>query len=360
MRALLSALILTLACPLAIADNPKVLGPTTKGDPGLRRPIAIAMAPGNVLLVADDAGKQLVGIQLPEAATGKPITNVTDVNGKIAARMGNPRSRATAMAVSEKGDRAYFLVPDFSTQKYVIMSMDAAGTLAKLDLSAIAYAKVSLPFAAHQRMAGVNDLAWAGDRVLITGSTNSAFNANIIAIPAPLGATKATTISAETYHWSHRAWETRAPIRRFCVLQEGDKTYLFGGYTCTPIVRFDVSELTAGAKLRGQTITDFGGGEVILDILTYAKGGKRYLLANTRRRGCVRIERDYMMESEAVNEKAKALLSGRMSGEPVSKLTTMVKGFEGVFTMEKLSETHALVLRSPDGRRLDLVKLALP
>lgn len=377
MRCLLPLLAVSLALP-GLADETKtpdrktpdrktlvaqVIASTTVGDPGIKRPTAIAMAPGDVLLIGDDAGKQVLAFELPRPATpGPKIQQVANLGRKLLEKFGGQRPIVRQMVTTAAGDVAYFLSANYHTRKMTIVAVDAAGTLTELDLAKIPHAKVALPVVAHQRRAGIDDIGWVDGQIVVTGSTNAQFDADIISVPAPLGKAQPQATRAETYHLTHGAWETRAPVRRFCTHTQGAKTYLIGGYVCTPIVRFDLSGLTAGGKLRGDTLTDFGGGEVILDLFTYEKDGATYLLANTMRRGCVRIASAYLDRQHKLNEQAPQLMSGGRSGQgtPVSPQTVMVPAFAKARLMVKRDATHALVVLSPDGANLHLEALPLP
>src|SRR5262245_65414652 len=89
--------------------------------------------------------------------------------------------------------------------------------------------------------------------------------------------------SVEIFHGNHGAIETRSPVRTFVTLNiQGEKSIL-AGYTCTPLVTFPVSELKGGAKVTGKTVAELGEGNTQLDMISYQKDGKEYLmLANTR------------------------------------------------------------------------------
>ena len=46
--------------------------------------------------------------------------------------------------------------------------------------------------------------------------------------------------------------ETKAPVRTFVAYDIGGETNLLAAYTCTPLVKFPVSQLKVGEKIKGR------------------------------------------------------------------------------------------------------------
>ena len=49
---------------------------------------------------------------------------------------------------------------------------------------------------------------------------------------------------------------------------------MLAAYTCTPLVKLPVSELKAGAHVKGTTIAELGNRNRPLDMIVYQKDGK--------------------------------------------------------------------------------------
>src|SRR5262249_40317235 len=50
-------------------------------------------------------------------------------------------------------------------------------------------------------------------------------------------------ISTKTFHVGHNRWETSAPLRVLMPYSEGGKNSVVGSFTCTPVVRYDLTTL---------------------------------------------------------------------------------------------------------------------
>ena len=136
---------------------------------------------------------------------------------------------------------------------------------------------------------------------------------------------------------------------------EGGKTYVVGAFACTPVVKYPLDALSPDAKVKGTSVIELGSGNRPLDMFTYTKDGKEYVLANTLRfhhekrpfgpspYWTVRFERSLLGEEENVNEKALLRLNRRL--QPATPRIVMVDGFHGVVQMDRLGETEALVLK---------------
>ena len=64
---------------------------------------------------------------------------------------------------------------------------------------------------------------------------------------------------------------------------------MLAAYTCTPLVKVPVSELKAGAHVKGTTIAELGNRNQPLDMIMYQKDGKDYLLMSNSSRGVMKI-----------------------------------------------------------------------
>ena len=95
--------------------------------------------------------------------------------------------------------------------------------------------------------------------------------------------------SVEIYHGNHRQLETRSPVNAFVPYMIDSKPYLLAGYTCTPLVKFPITDLKPGDKVRGTTIAEFGAGNRVLDMIVYRKGGQEFLLTTNNSRGVMKI-----------------------------------------------------------------------
>jgi hypothetical protein len=142
-----------------------------------------------------------------------------------------------------------------------------------------------------QRIYAITDVKFYGGEVFVTGITNQRFASTLHRIPYPFNAQMATC-TVEMWHPTHGEFETRAPIIRQVIRELNGEPYLFGVYGCTPLVRFPLASLKAGAHVHGDTIGELGYGSNPIDMLTYEDpfDHKEYLLVTFDVRGTSRIQ----------------------------------------------------------------------
>jgi hypothetical protein len=260
------------------------------------------------------------------------------------------------------------MVRKLDEKKNIIVTVDPAGTIAPFSLANVSHTAVTLGKGEGSAAPRVAELAWAGDRVVCSARTSEEFASKILVIPAPIGPEAAFgMISAETYHISHRKWETKAPMAAIFPYEENGKKYIVGGFGCTPIVKFPIDAIQNGAKVKGESMIELGSGNRPINMFAYTKDGKASVIVNTFRfhheraplspapYWTCRFDRE-ILSSDKINEKAVT----RNVKKPEDPAVTMVNAFHGVRLMDKIDEGRALVVRESNGGRLDLEVLALP
>jgi hypothetical protein len=136
------------------------------------------------------------------------------------------------------------------------------------------------------RAVTVTDLAYADGVLLVAGASNEEFTSCLRRIPFPFGAAPRSN-SLEIFHVSHGRYETEAPIRK--LVPYGGSTGVLASYTCTPVVHFSLEEAAPGAQVKGRTVADLGAMNTPLDMVSYRKGGKEYLLVANNRHPLLRL-----------------------------------------------------------------------
>ena len=345
----------------AAADAPAGLDKT--GQPELKSVGPLAFGPAGVLFVGDPQGAQLfaIGIPIAKAESAQPF-KLSGIDAKIAAVLGTKAADILIndLAVQPGSNLAFLSVsrgkgPDAAP---AILTATPAGDVALLPLEKVNYAQISISNApaadakdrrgASLRTESITDLAFVDDRVFIAGLSNEEFASTLRAVNFPFKA-KDTSTSVEIYHGAHGAFETRSPVRTFVPLMFGGEPHLLAAYTCTPLVRFPVSDLKAGAKLRGTTIAELGNRNRPLDIIAYQKDGKQYLLLANSARGVMKIPTEGAEKQEGIT--AKVADKAGLGYETIETL-------KGVEHLDKQGDAHALLLvRAGDSVSLESVAL---
>src|SRR5262249_1669884 len=143
--------------------------------------------------------------------------------------------------------------------------------------------KINLPV--EKNFSRVTDVAWGGDRLLVSGASNEEFGAKIFSVPAPLThEAKATVNSAETFHVAHNKWETRAPMYTLMPFEEEGKKSVPVSFSGPPGVKSPLNKIRGGEKVKGPSRVELGHGTQPIGMIPYEKDGKTYILMNNIRR----------------------------------------------------------------------------
>ncbi len=369
-KLLLAALLLIVGA--ARAETAEVLQKTVTGSPVVKSINVLEFAPDGVLLIGDGAGSQILAVKTGDTtAVPQPKANIAGIAAKLAASMGTTAKgiEIVDLTVNPASGRVYFAVRHQADRKYAVLTLDGAGEIDEFSLKDVTYARLPLSAGDKAKVSAITDVAWADDRIVAAGRSNESFSSKIFSIYAPLShEAVSSSYSAKTYHVSHRKWETKAPMSVVLPMRENGKTWIVGAFSCTPVVKYPLDSLKEGALVTGTSVIELGSGNRPLDMLLYEKDGKSYVLANTFRfhhakrpfgpspYWTVRFEQSLLSESDNVDEKAQRRLAG---SKPATDRIQMIESFHGVTQMDRLNETHAVVLRKTDNG-FDLEALQLP
>ena len=345
---------------------------TQKGDPKLKSIGTITFGPQGLLLVSEPTAASIVAIDTGDTGPVQKLKQkVDDVAGHVAARLGAPEGGADILdiAVNPLSGKIYLAVSRKADKQVAILTVDADGKLADLALDKAAWVRVPLPAAEGVKVSSITDVAFAKDRVLAAGQSNEEFSSKIFSFPLPLvNAKSGDVFSAQTYHVAHRKWETKAPIQSFIPYEEKGKHYVVGAFTCTPIVKFPLDDIKSGGDIRGTSVVELGNGNRPLDMFTYERGGKTWVVANTQRFQAnlfgpskfwgVRVTMDYLTHNEPENTNEKAAWRDVKSKSGPEGIE-IVDALFGARHIDKLNNDQMVVLRE-NGDKLSLELAPLP
>jgi hypothetical protein len=238
-----------------------------------------------------------------------------------------------------------------------LFRIDGTGKIDLVSMSGLKSQRVELPNApaaggtgrGNARANVVTDMAFADGKLWVAGLSNEEFASKLRAIPYPFTKADGGT-SVEIYHGNHRQLETRSPVNAFVPYTIDNKPYLLAGYTCTPLVKFQIGDLKPGEKVRGTTIAEFGAGNRVLDMIVYRKGGQEFLLTTNNSRGVMKIPTNTFATAAPIT----APVETETGGVPFEKVTTMT----GIQQMDKLDDANAIVIaRAGSTTNLQIVPL---
>jgi hypothetical protein len=334
--------------PMPVAAD----GDLTSVNAGLKSAGALAFGPDGVLFVGDSMGGTVAALQTDDRTPASAPVNVQGIDEKIAALVGvmpsdllindvavNPISRN--VYVSAARGRG----PDASP---LVIRVEGSGKLTLLKLDSIKHETVSLSDAPDANASGrqnprtqtITDMAYVNGNLMIAGMSNEEWSSALRSIPYPFKtASKGTQL--QIWHASHGRYETQSPVRTFVPYTIDNKQYLLAAYTCTPLVKIPVSDLKAGAQVKGVTITDLGSGNQPLDMVPYSKDGHEYILIANSSFGVVKLHADNMGQYKAIDSPTVV----DQAGAPYDKITSVTN----VRHLTQFDTTRAVVLTSAGG-----------
>jgi hypothetical protein len=363
--AVLSFFALTLTAVLARADDPAAS--LKLGNPEVKSAGPLAFGPDGILFVGDTRGAALLAIDTGDraAATEKRAIEVKDLGTKVAGMLGTDPKQVMIndMAVNPLSGNVYLSLsrgrgPDASP---LLVRISSDAKIEEVPLDKVRFAKAEIPNAPDPnarsrgqslRNESITDIAYMDGRVFVAGLSNEEFSSRLIAIPFPFSSEGFDGASIEIYHGSHAALETKSPIRTFVTYKIQNEPHMLAAYTCTPLVKVPLSELKAGAHVKGTTIAELGNRNRPLDMVVYQKDGKDYLLMTNSSRGVMKIPTEGAGSAPGI--------VARVSDKQGIGYDT-IDELKGVTQMDQLDNHRAVLLVQADANgSLDLKTVELP
>ena len=337
-----------------------------EGNPELRSAGNLAFGPDGVLFVADSKQAAIFALDTQDS---KPAANnraleVTGINKIIAGMIGvqSDELRINDMAVNPLSQNVYLSVsrgrgPDATP---LLMKVASDGGISELVLDKIHFSKATLPNPPlpggtgrrNRRAQAITDMAYVDGQLFVAGLSNEEFSSQFHTITFPFKNTDNGT-SVEIYHGAHGRFETRSPVRTFVPFKIKQETHLVAAYTCTPLVKFPVSDLKKGQKVQGTTVAELGNRNRPLDMISYEKNGEPYLLIANSARGVMKVRTTGIGTIEAITDPVTGGGSAGLTYETIAP-------WKGVLQLDRLNEQSALVLVEHESGTSDLKTLALP
>ena len=325
----------------------------------------LAFGPDGTLFAADNQNAAIYAFDLGTQATGgvAGAKGLDALDEKLAALLGTGAKElaVTDLIVHPRTRNAYVSVMrgQGAGAAPALFRIDGAGTIANVSLQTLKFQKVELPnppaanptARTNPRTQVVTDMAFADGRLWVAGLSNEEFASKLRAIPYPF-ATVDGGVSVEIYHGNHRALETRSPVNAFVPYTLNNEPHLIAGYTCTPLVKFPISSLKQGEKVRGTTIAEFGSGNRVLDMIVYRKGGQEFLLTANNSRGVMKIPTNTFATATPIT----APVETETGGVPFEKVTSMT----GIEQLDKLDDNNSIVIARTTAGGINLQTLPLP
>jgi hypothetical protein len=325
---------------------------------------SLSFGPEGILFAGDSKGAAVYALGTGDK-TGDAATkyDVAGLNVKAAQALGadSQQVKIEDVAVNPQTGNVFVSVTASGKPALVKVSGDA---VTKVDLGNIPFAKAAIPDAPEDKVTGegrrarnnrqstITDLAFVDGFVLVSGMSDAAAPSAVRSIEFPFSEIKKGT-SLEIFHGAHGKLEDYSPIRTFVPLNIGGEPNVLAGFTCTPLVRFPLSDLKPGEKIRGTTVAELGNRNQPLDMIAYKQGGKDYILSANSARGVMKISTDKLDQNPGINDPVGG---GGTAGQSYET----IEAWKNVVQLDKLNDEQAVVLVQMDGGDLNLKSMPLP
>lgn len=324
----------------------------------------LAFGPADVLFASDSQAASIFALDLGAAANGgTPGTaDVDALDQKIAAALGTDAAGITItdLVVHPRTRNSFVAVMrgQGTDARPALVRVDGTGRIAVVDIATLKSTSIALANAPaadaprNARTQSVMDMAFQDGKLWVAGLSNEEFSSKLRAIAYPFAAADQGT-SVEIFHGNHGRLETNSPVYAFVPYTVGGQPHLIAGYLCTPLVKFPVSDLKPGQKVRGTTIAELGNRNRPIDMIVYSKGGAEFLLMSNTDRGVMKIPTATFASAPAITERVAAPTGG-VAFETIAAL-------QGTRQFDRLDNARIIVLSRADSTApINLKAVALP
>jgi len=362
--------VLALFATASVAQD--ITSSLTAGKAELQSAGVMTFGSNGVLFVADSLGATIYAIDTQDRTPSTASSmNVTGLRDKIAGLLGTTPDQVLVsdVVVNPISRNAYVSVARGlgPTAVPVIVRVTPAGQLSTVSLDNVRHSKVALPNPGNvgtgrgnARAQSVTDMGIADGRLFVAGLSNEEFASTLRSVPLPFPPSIDKGTSIEIWHGNHNRFETNAPVRVFVPYKVGQQSNILAAYTCTPLVKFDVSALKPGTKVVGTTIAELGSGNSPIDMIVYNKDGKEFFLMSNDRRGVMKLPTTGLGSIAAITARVPNDAVGPSgvagtAGVPYETISTLTN----VQQLDKFNDQLALILQLNTGS-LDLKTVPLP
>lgn len=333
----------------------------TAGEVELKFAGPLAFGPDGVLFVGDPNTACVHALDTADRESGEfTAFSIDGIDEKVAAALGTDTDgiRINDLAVNPISGTAYLSVNRGDAG--IILKVGTDGSLTELDLKNIKHATAAIPNAPAEgavdrrrrslRALSITDISLIDNQVVVAGLSNEEFASNLRAIPYPFSEDIEGT-ALEVYHGAHGKYETNAPVRTFAGITIDNEPYVVAAYTCTPLVRFPLSEVTSGEKIRGTTVAELGNRNNPLDMFVYEKDGEKFILMANTTRGMMKISTADLGREQGITTRVRD--KEGQAYETIDELNNVVQ-------LDRFGENHAMVVMKNESGGHDLKVVPLP
>ncbi|MCA9047655.1 MAG: hypothetical protein KDA89_02940 [Planctomycetaceae bacterium] len=357
-------LLLSVVCILSQSAPAVELWGLSRGTPEIASADVLTFGPEDILFIGDNKSAAIFAVATGDKE-GTPATsdiNIEDVAAKIGDVAGGKAVIRDLVANPATGNVFIAAAVD---GKAALLKIDGAGKISAVPLQDIRFAKAALKDAPEDKVTGnggrqrnlreqtITDLAFYEGKVLVSGLRSSDSPSSVRELSFPF-AVNDKGVSVEIYHAAHGRDEDYAAARTIVPMNIDGEPSLLAAYVCTPLVKIPLKDVDAGGdKVRATTVAELGNRNQPLDMVSYTRDGKTFLLLSNSARGVMKITTAGLSSNAGLTEPVRG---GGTAGQSYET----IKSMEGVVQMDKLNDDHAVILVQTDNGIQNLRTVALP
>ncbi len=349
----------------------------TLGTPEIKSMSKLTFGPNGILFLGDSKGASVYAFDFKDNQKSAKATaiNIKDIDQKIGALLGrnrqdilihdmavNPISQNIYITVSyggENSDERDIFDPNYVNDASLLMRIDVTGEISEVELDEVYFSQLKLSNVLSSKekfrsgrsknVYTIRYLSFDDGKLYISGLSNEEFSSTFRIAPFPFNEKQSVT-GVEFYHGAHGQYETSSPINTFIKHEINGKDHLLAAYSCTPMIVVPIDELRDGKKIRARTVAEIGPGSHPIDIRTYSKAGKEYILIANSTRGLIR-----MNPADLNAQKGTISRPTSKAGVPYK---TLIPG-RHLKQLDMLNKNYALVLKRTQSNGFDLESIAV-
>ena len=331
----------------------------TIGNPEIRSINALAFGPEGILFIGDSKRAEIFALDTQDQTPSSEITDIamSNVDQRIAALLGTTPDAIVVqdMAVNPTSQTVYIAV--HANDGTPILIRLKGDQFEHVSLDMVSHSKTGLNKAVTEeavdrrgrplRKWAISDLAYYQGSIMVSGLSNEEFSSTFRSIPFPFNENQLHS-ALEIYHAAHGKYETHSPIKTFLPYELHGKTHLVASYTCTPLVIFPMDEMKPGALTKGKTVAELGNRNTPLDIVSYQKDGKPYILLANSSRALMKID------PSMIENYQDYLVAPVKENSATAGVEFIALPYVNIQQMDKLSDDKVLLLQRMSNGALNL------
>ena len=328
-RTLYAIFAVLISTSLSVAGNYETLTENfVRGKADLQSMSVMTFGPEGILFVGDSQSGKVFALDLDDRTEANYEENfaIEDIESKLASLLGtqpneviihdmavNPISKNIYLAASRANalELGFWKLPNDIANANILLKVNPNGDIEEVPLDNIKYSESVVPKIINtgsqnwrksdNRTEAITDIAYDDGKLYVTGLSNEEFASALRVLSFPFDE-KVKYSTIEVYHVAHKKSETEAPIRNLLPYSIEGKKYIIASYTCTPLVSIPVGDLENGKHVVSKTLAELGSGNMPIDMITYDKNGKDYILMSNSSKALIRINPDEIAGQDAITE----------------------------------------------------------